>query len=149
MIRQTLLTIAILMVLIQFFRLNKNISAPPFPNAIEVHYPVAKDIGLLLRSSCYDCHSNNSVYPWYSKIQPFAWWQQSHINDGKRHLNFDEFNSYDVKKKKDKLDEVVETIEKNEMPLNSYTLVHRQAALSPQDKDKLITWARKLKQSLN
>lgn len=149
MIKKALLIIAILILVIQLFRPDKNISTSTSPNSIEAHYPVSNEIGVILRRSCYDCHSNNTAYPWYSNIQPFAWWLQSHVNEGKHELNFDEFNNYDVKKKKHKLDEVIETIEKDEMPLTSYTLIHRGAILSPQDKDKLITWAKELKKNIN
>ncbi len=145
MIRKVLLTIAILTLVIQIFRSKKNISASLSANAIEKHYVIPKQIGTLLKSSCNDCHSNNTVYPWYSNVQPFAWWLRSHITDGKQELNFDEFNSYDIKKKKHKLDEIVEMIEKNEMPLSSYTLIHRKAALSSQEKDQIIAWAKGLK----
>ena len=130
MIRKIRLTIALIILVIQIFRPDKNISVSPSVNTIEEHYPVPKQIGTLLKSSCYDCHSNNTVYPWYSNVQPFAWWLSSHITEGKQELNFDEFNSYDVKKKKHKLDEVVEMIEKNEMPLSSYTLIHKKDALN-------------------
>ncbi|WP_222537005.1 heme-binding domain-containing protein [Pedobacter polysacchareus] len=149
MIKKALVIIAILILVIQLFRPAKNSSASISPNAIEAHYPVSNEIGVILRRSCYDCHSNTTAYPWYSNIQPFAWWLQSHVNEGKHELNFDEFNNYDVKKKKHKLDEVIETIEKDEMPLTSYTLIHRGAVLSPKDKDKLITWAKELKKNIN
>ncbi|ALL06237.1 cytochrome C [Pedobacter sp. PACM 27299] len=149
MVRKVLLIFAVLMLLIQLFRRGRNSSASASPNAIEANYQVPKEIGLLLRTSCYDCHSNNTVYPWYSQIQPFSWWLQSHVNDGKKELNFDQFNTYNIKKKKHKLDEVVEVIEKDEMPLSSYTLVHRKAVLSTQDKDKIIAWAKALKNAIN
>ncbi|MBE9599548.1 heme-binding domain-containing protein [Pedobacter sp. MC2016-24] len=149
MIRKALLILAIIILLIQMFRPEQNISASAPANAIEAHYPVSKRIGALLRSSCYDCHSNNTVYPWYSKVQPFAWWLRSHITEGKRELNFDEFNSYDNKKKKHKLDEVVEMIEKNEMPLSSYTLIHKKAVLSSQEKNEIIAWAKELKNAIH
>ncbi|WP_316818274.1 heme-binding domain-containing protein [Pedobacter nyackensis] len=149
MIKKAIIIMAILILVIQFFRPDKNSSASTSANAIEAHYPVSNEIGVILRRSCYDCHSNTTAYPWYSNIQPFAWWLQSHVNEGKHELNFDEFNNYDVKKKKHKLDEVIKTIEKDEMPLTSYTLIHRGAILSPKDKDKLITWAKELKKNIN
>lgn len=149
MIRKILIAIAILLMAIQFFKPEKNIAVSPSSNAIDRHYAIPKEIAGLLRTSCYDCHSNNTVYPWYSSIQPFAWWQQNHVIDGKKELNFDEFSSYDVKRKKHKLDEVVEVIQEDEMPLGSYTLIHRNAVLSPQDKDKLISWARGLQKTIH
>lgn len=148
MIRKVLLATAILLVVIQLFRPEKNTSSSVSPNAMDVHYVIPKEIDALLRTSCYDCHSNNTVYPWYSYIQPFAWWQKKHVIDGKKEINFDEFNSYDAKKRKHKLDEVVEMIQKDEMPLGSYNLIHRKAVLSPQDKDKLISWARELQKTI-
>jgi len=149
MIKKILLGFAILLVAIQFFRPEKNIAVSPSANAIDRNYGVPKEISGLLRTSCYDCHSNNTVYPWYSNIQPFAWWQQSHVLDGKKELNFDEFNNYDVKRKKHKLDEVVEVIQEDEMPLASYTLIHRKSVLSPKDKDKLISWAKELQSNIH
>ena len=149
MFKKTALTIVIVLIAIQFFRPERNIAVSGSVNAINLHYPVSNAIKGLLRTSCYDCHSNTTIYPWYSNIQPFAWWQQSHVVDGKKELNFDEFNSYDVKRKKHKLDEVIEVIEKDEMPLGSYTLIHRNAILSPQDKGKLISWAKELQKTIN
>ncbi len=149
MIPKILFGVVILIVVIQFFRPEKNIATSVLPNAIDRHYPVPREIRAILRSSCYDCHSDNTVYPWYSNVQPFAWWHQNHVNEGKKELNWDEFNSYNAKKKKHKLDEVIEVIEKDEMPLSSYTLIHRDAVLSPQDKDKVINWARKLQKIIN
>ena len=145
MFKKTALTIVIVLIAIQFFRPERNIAVSGSVNAINLHYPVSNAIKGLLRTSCYDCHSSTTIYPWYSNIQPFAWWQQSHVVDGKKELNFDEFNSYDVKRKKHKLDEVIEVIEKDEMPLGSYTLIHRNAILSPQIKASLFPGQRNFK----
>jgi len=71
------------------------------------------------------------------------------VVDGKKELNFDEFNSYDNKRKKHKLDELIEVIQDDEMSLGSYSLIHRNAILSPQDKEKIIFWARKVQTSIN
>lgn len=147
-IKKILIGVVILFVVIQFFRPEKNIATADSPNAIGLHYPVPEDVNALLRTSCTDCHSNNTRYPWYSNIQPVAWWLQDHVDEGKRKFNFDEFNSYDAKKKQKKLKEVVEMIEEDEMPLTSYTLIHRTAALSAQDKAKIIAWAKALQVSI-
>jgi hypothetical protein len=149
MIRKILLAIGVLFIIIQVIRPNKNISATENPNAIDQHYAVPQEIVGILKKSCYDCHSNNTVYPWYSEIQPVAWWLQDHVNEGKQELNFDEFNNYDLKKKRHKMDEVAEVITENEMPLGSYTLIHREAILSPQEKESIVAWANALKKSIN
>jgi len=148
MIKKTLLTIVIVILIIQFIRPERNSTLLNSTNSLELNYQTPKNVSGLLRTSCYDCHSNNTIYPWYSNIQPFAWWQQQHVNDGKKELNFDEFNSYTSKKKKHKLDEVIEVIQDDEMPLASYTLIHRNAVLSEENKVALVTWAKQLQNTI-
>jgi hypothetical protein len=111
-------------------------------------YDVPENIQNILKTSCYDCHSNNTNYPWYNKIQPVNWWLADHINEGKEELNFDEFNAYSTKKKLHKLDEVIETIKDNEMPLKSYTLIHSNAKLSENDKQEIEAWVKKIKSEI-
>lgn len=103
----------------------------------------------LLKTSCYDCHSNNTAYPWYSNIQPVKWWLADHVNSGKRHLNFDEFNTYTKEKKLKKLDEVAETVKEGEMPLSSYTIIHHNAKLSSTDKSEIEKWVVQVKKEIN
>jgi len=146
--KKILLILAVILVLLQFYRPAKNVSDKEETNAIERHYSVPQHVSNMIKTSCYDCHSNNTAYPWYNNIQPVALWLNSHINDGKRHLNFDEFNSYPAEKKKKKLKEIAETIKKNEMPLSSYTLIHGNAKLSAVDKQVLIDWANALANGL-
>jgi hypothetical protein len=131
-------------VIIQFFKPTKNISAQPQPNAIEQHYAVPENVRSVLQTACYDCHSNNTRYPWYNNVQPVEWWLASHVNDGKRHLNFDEFNLYPVGKKKKKLSQIKETLEKDEMPLSSYTLIHTDAKLSTDQKVLILDWVKSM-----
>ncbi|MVZ65335.1 cytochrome C [Sphingobacterium sp. DK4209] len=138
--RKVLYIVLSLLIVIQFFGTQKNISSAVAENAIEKHYTVPNKIQSILKSSCYDCHSNNTKYPWYNKLQPINWWLAKHVNDGKRHLNFDEFNTLPIGKKLHKLDEVVETIKNGEMPLTSYTLIHQDAKLSDADKQEIEAW---------
>ncbi|MGV8879079.1 MAG: heme-binding domain-containing protein [Sphingobacteriaceae bacterium] len=106
------------------------------------------NIGVLLKTTCYDCHSNNTIYPWYSRFQSVGWWLQSHIKDGKAHLNFDEFSNYQTDKKKKKLSAIVEEVEKGEMPLSTYTLIHFNANLSKAQRKEIADWATTLKENL-
>ena len=112
----------VLFIIIQFFRPAKNIAADEtaYTNDISTVYIVPDSIHRLLKSSCYDCHSNNTVYPWYDKVQPVAWWLQYHVNHGKRGLNFSEFWSYTAKRKVNKLKSISEEIKSDDMPLSSY-----------------------------
>jgi hypothetical protein len=132
----------------QFFQPALNIHSHPTHTAIEKHFDVPADVQQILKTSCYDCHSNNTQYPWYFKLQPLGWWLDHHIEEGKEHLNFDEFATYTADKQKHKLEEVVETIQEHEMPLKSYTLVHRDAQLISTQQQQLIKWAQQLQQRL-
>ncbi|WP_333853070.1 heme-binding domain-containing protein [Epilithonimonas sp.] len=141
--------IVLFLIVIQLFDTDKNISATPSENAIEKHYQVSFHVQGLLKTSCYDCHSNNTAYPWYSNIQPVKWWLADHVNSGKRHLNFDEFNTYTKEKKLKKLDEIVETVKEEEMPLSSYTIIHHNAKLSSTDKSEIEKWVVQVKKEIN
>lgn len=148
MLRKILIGLLLAFVLIQFIRPARNNKQGSDPQDIAAVYAVPQDAYLILQRSCLDCHSNHTSYPWYSNIQPIGWWLQHHVNEGKGELNFSEFGSYSKKKKLHKLDEVVETIEKKEMPLGSYTFLHKDAALSQEQAAVLISWAKNLKQQI-
>ena len=147
-LKKATIMVIVLLVVIQFFKTKENISTQVSENAITQHYDVPENIQNILKTSCYDCHSNNTNYPWYNKIQPVNWWLSDHVNEGKEELNFDEFNTYSTKKKLHKLDEVIETIRDNEKPLKSYTLIHGDAKLSGSDKQELEAWVKDLKNEI-
>ena len=102
----------------------------------------------ILKTSCFDCHSNHTEYPWYSKIQPIGIWLANHINEGKRELNFSEFNNYKAKRKRHKLEEMVKEIKEREMPLSSYTIIHKNAILTNDQVQLLVDWAESAYQSI-
>lgn len=131
--------VAIILVVfaLQWIPVKKNISSEKPGISFERNYKVPENISKILSNSCYDCHSNNTRYPQYSKIQPAAWFLQKHIKDGRRELNFDDFNNYSNRRKKAKIRSVVSQIEKDEMPLRSYELMHPEAKLSKEEK-KLV-----------
>jgi hypothetical protein len=96
---------------------------------------------VILDKACNDCHSNNTKYPWYSNFQPVAWWLDHHVDEGKGEINFDEFLTYPAKKARHKMEEVNEMVKEGEMPLNSYTWVHKDAVLTQAEKLVLAEWA--------
>ncbi len=136
------LAVLALLVVIQFIHPKKNISQEILETDITKVNTVPDDVLQILKTACYDCHSNNTVYPWYNNIQPVAWWLNKHVNNGKRHLNFSEFGNYNTKKANHKLDEIIETLEKDEMPLFSYVIIHRDAKLNDAQKKLVIDWAK-------
>jgi len=148
MVKRILLILLVLLVIIQFIRPAENHSDKLSANDITLHYPVPDTMLSILKHSCYDCHSNNTRYPWYSRIQPVAWWLNSHITDGKRELNFSEFASYPAAKQVKKLKATVKEIKEGDMPLNSYLWVHIDAALDQGQKNILIYWTDSLQRRI-
>lgn len=109
---------------------------------------VPANIQNTMQVSCYDCHSNNTAYPWYNKVQPVAWFLEDHIKKGKDELNFNEWGDYSDRRKNSKLRSIISQIEDDEMPLDSYTLVHRNAKLSENGKTEIIKYITRLKNDL-
>jgi cbb3-type cytochrome oxidase cytochrome c subunit len=135
-------TLLVALIVIQFFKSPKNESTEILATDITKVVETPESVQILLKAACYDCHSNNTNYPWYNNIQPVAWWLNRHVENGKRHLNFSDFGSYDVKKAKHKLSEIAEVIEEDEMPLFSYTLIHKEAVLDDIQKKQIVVWAK-------
>ena len=136
------------LIVIQFFPITLNESdTVPQSDFMKVNQ-VPATIKNRLQVSCYDCHSNNTNYPWYSKIQPSAWYLEDHIQEGKDELNFNEWAEYSDRRKNSKLRSIISQIEEDEMPLDSYTLIHRDAILSDEDKTLIVDFITALKDSL-
>ena len=129
------------LVVIQFFRPEKNTATGPQANHISARYTVPANVNDIMQRACNDCHSNNTVYPWYANVQPVAWWLADHVYEGKGELNFDEFLTYSQKKAHHKLEEVNEMVKEGEMPLQSYTIIHQDTKLSEPQKLEIATWA--------
>ncbi len=129
----------IILIVMQAFRPAKNNSGDTGKD-ISVSYVVPDDVKTILAKACNDCHSNSTRYPWYSEIQPVSWWLSDHIKDGKRHLNFNEFDGYRIAKQYKKLEECIEQVKEGDMPLSSYTLIHKDAILTDVEKSTLFTW---------
>ncbi|WP_036383502.1 heme-binding domain-containing protein [Muricauda sp. MAR_2010_75] len=134
---------------IQFVPTESNLSdVVPDTDFILVN-EVAKDIQHNLRVSCYDCHSNNTHYPWYNKVQPIAWFLEDHIKEGKEELNFNEWGDYSNRRKRSKLKSIASQIEDDKMPLSSYTLIHKDAKLSVEEKERILTLVNDLMEELD
>lgn len=135
------LVVAIVLV-IQVIPVERNVSTVPPGQSFEKTEKVPANVAAILKVSCYDCHSNNSRYPWYSELQPGAWFMAQHIKKGKEELNFDEFNNYSKRRKKAKIKSIISQIEKDEMPLRSYRMMHGNARLSADEKKELLDFFR-------
>ncbi|MES2108956.1 MAG: heme-binding domain-containing protein [Bacteroidota bacterium] len=138
----TLVVIGIFFLAVQLIPRDHNESGIVQPNALIKVLPVPANVGAILKKSCYDCHSNRTNYPWYAQIQPFRYMLDGHIRGGKAELNFDEFGSYTPRKQRSKLRAIGESLDEGSMPLSSYTLIHRNAILSKEDKQLLVNWVK-------
>ncbi len=148
MIKKILLVLLIILVLIQFVRPKKNTHPGPQPADISTLYPVPADVDSILVIACKDCHSNNTRYPWYNNLQPVAWFLDNHVRDGKNSFNLNEFATYPVFRQYDKIEEVKKQIDKGDMPLSSYTLIHKDAILSEAQKKTVINWSENIRQQM-
>ncbi len=139
-IKKILMFLLFAFLVIQFIRPAKNNDKTVSTNHITSLYGVNTQTESILTKACYDCHSNNTNYPWYSNVQPVLWWLDDHIRDGKKHLNFSEFGTYRLAKQYHKLEECMEEVKEGQMPLKSYTWVHKDAVLSEVERATLTTW---------
>lgn len=133
--------IVIGLIIIQFFRPEKNEGEEIAAKQITAIQQVPPDVQQILKVSCYDCHSNTTHYPWYDRIEPVAWFLHDHIVEGKKELNFSEFATYPTYRRYKKFKEIKKQVQDGEMPLFSYTIPHRDAVLTSEEKAILENWA--------
>ncbi|MEQ7802130.1 heme-binding domain-containing protein [Pedobacter sp. ASV1-7] len=148
-IKKILLGLLVIFILIQFVQPARNKSGQVMPNDISKIVSVPSDVQGILKKACYDCHSNNTEYPWYVNIQPMHWFMNYHIQSGKKELNFNEFGTYTPRRQQNKLRSIENSLKDGSMPLSSYTLMHRNAILSEAEKSLIINWVQNSKDSLN
>ncbi len=148
LLKKISLVLVIVFIVIQFIRPSRNTSGNAWPAEITTQFSVPGDVQSVLRTSCYDCHTNNTRYPWYSNIQPLGWLLANHINDGKANLNFDKFGNYSKRRQLSKLKAITNSIKDGTMPLFSYTLLHHDARLSKENKDLIVNWISGARDSL-
>ena len=146
--KKVLLLLVVALIVIQFFRPEKNIHPQPQPANIASVYPVPANVDSILVKACNDCHSNNTRYPWYNNIQPVAWWLNHHVDEGKEELNFDEFATYAAARKYDKIKETKKEVDEGETPIYSYTLVHAEARLTDAEKQALTSWSENIRKQM-
>lgn len=127
------------LVAIQFIRPQKNNGGYESVASFEAETKPTEKVASLLKQYCYDCHSNQTEYPWYAEVAPLSFWLDNHIADGKKHFNVSIWNEYSIKKKEHKLEEFVDVVEDGEMPLKTFSLLHGR--YSQADRKLLLQWA--------
>lgn len=138
-----------LFIIIQFIRPEENLGEAESSTDMTHFINVPEQVMTTLQASCYDCHSNHTAYPWYSKVNPVGWWLNSHINKGKSELNFSDFADYDIKRMDHKLEEIAEEVQEEHMPLPTYTWIHRDAILNEEQISQIVAWVDTERQKLD
>ncbi len=138
----------VVFVLMQFFRIDK--TNPPVDPALDMVNQVeaSPEVRQILKNACYDCHSYETGYPWYTNVAPVSWWVKDHINEGREELNFSIWGSYAAKKQDHKLEELGEEVAEGEMPLTGYDIVHPEARLTESQRQALVGWAKATRKRL-
>lgn len=143
--RKVLKTVSVLFLLLlagaQFVRPARVNPPAAAGQSLEEHARVPPEVAGVLKRSCMDCHSNRTDWPWYSNVAPASWFVIDHVNHGRRHLNFSKWGEYDQRRADNLLSDICTTAKSGFMPLDSYTLVHRSARLTPADVKTLCDWA--------
>ena len=141
MIKKILIAVAVVFVIAQFFGREKNEAPTRELEVFITETTPSKEVSNILSAKCYDCHSNKTEYPWYANVAPISYWINHHVEEGKEHLNFSDWANYNTKRKKHKLDELIEEVEEGKMPLDSYENLHGD--ITELEKEVLIAWAKK------
>ena len=149
LLKKISLIFIIILALIQFIQPARNQNGQVLDTDISKIVFVPENVQMLLKKSCFNCHSNYTNYPFYIYIQPAGWFLSYHIQNGKEKLNFSDFGSYSKRKQESKLKSIAEQIENDVMPLASYTFIHRDAILAIEDKNVIINWANNTRDSLS
>merc|ERR1711916_326668 len=145
LIKWGMLILLILLIGVQFIPKDNNRQLHISKYDIRSLYIIPDNTLKILEKSCFDCHSNNTDYPWYSKIQPVRYFLDNHIREGKNMLNFSEFGNYSERRKRNKIRSIISQIQEGKMPISTYTIIHREADLSNQDKKIIIDWFNSIK----
>ncbi len=142
--KRILLVLVILLVIIQFIPCKLPQTNHDTKNDIIANGLVNDETANTIKASCYDCHSNQTHYPWYSRVAPVSWLLTSDVKEGRGELNFSEWNSYDKRRKIRKLGDIKEQVEKGDMPIPIYTLIHRNTKLNETQKALIMKWSDEL-----
>jgi len=146
--KKVMIIIVLILIAIQFITIDRiNPPADMNKDFITLSNPPA-EIGQMIKSACYDCHSNHTKYPWYSDVAPISWVIKEHVNNGRRHLNFSIWPDYKEKKKDHKLEECIEMVKSGEMPMKGYVMLHEEAEITQDQKMALINWFTSKRDSL-
>lgn len=146
--KKILLIVLAIVIIIQFIPADLPVVILNNPNDLIANNDIPENIEAILRTSCYDCHSNETVYPWYSYVSPVSLLVSRDTRIGRDELNFSEWEKLDKIEKAEMLDEIAEEIEEGEMPMKIYPITHPDAKLSDSDREEMVLWAEIMAEAL-
>lgn len=147
-LKWAVILLAVAFALLQFVRPARTNPLVDESKTLQANTRMTPQVSAILERSCRDCHSNKTVWPWYSNVSPVSWFVAGHVEDGRRDMNFSEWAKYDLHRREAYLGLICEMVSKGMMPLNSYTRIHRQAKLSAEDARAICEWTKAERQSL-
>jgi len=139
-LKPILVGLLVTFVVIQFIARPEKISEPVNENDIISVLEIEGPIATMLKSACYDCHSDQPRYPWYASVAPVSWKIGEHIEEGRDELNFSKWATYSAKRRDHKLEEMIEEVEEGKMPQPNYVRMHSEAKLTDEQIASLKTW---------
>ena len=139
------LFLLLVFIVAQFFSPEKNQGNTEDLTAFLNETKPSPEVKTILETTCFDCHSSNTKYPWYDKITPINFWLNEHVEDGKKHLDFSKWSDYSIKRKDHKFEELAEEVEEKKMPLPSYTWTHGDAKLSDSQIKAVVDWVNQVR----
>jgi hypothetical protein len=128
------------LIIIQFFGIDKENPAIDTSKEFMLLAAPPADVAEMIKTACYDCHSHESQYPWYTSVAPISWWISHHIEEGRAELNFSTWGEYPAEKAAHKAEEAAEEIEEKHMPIKPYLITHGDARLTAAQRERLSTW---------
>lgn len=138
------LIVVLIFAVLQLFNNEQLPYKAPDENDLFSHFEENNQLQILIVKNCYDCHSNQVNYPWYSSVAPLSWWIQDHIEHGREEMNFSMWGNYPKDKQQHYAEEAIELVKEGEMPLPSYAFIHRHANLSDEDKTAILGFFRSM-----
>lgn len=142
-LKWVLIVLVVLFAAAQFYRPNLSAQPPDESKSMKANTQMPPEVASILERSCNDCHSSKTQWPWYAQVAPVSWYLKNHVDEGRRELSMSEWGTYPQKKAVRKLGAMCEQVEKGEMPLKSYLLLHPSAKLSDADRKTLCDWTGK------
>lgn len=139
--RTFVLIVLVLLVGMQIFRPDRTNPPEDASRTLFAAMDVPPDVARILQTSCIDCHSNRTEWPWYSNVAPASWLVTDHVSEGRHEMNFSTWADLSDHRARKLLGEICEEVEEGKMPIPNYLWLHREAALSEQDKATLCAWA--------